>query len=91
MSTRGHGDTEVVIEIAPTLEHPMVLDEIAVGFPGDDNEWAEYLRHFAEGGTLSWCVQGLRLSARPSVKVPKAVVGDATDDLHDESMGQSAG
>jgi hypothetical protein len=70
MSTRGHGDSEVVIEITPTLEHPMMLDEIAVWFPGNDDEWAECLRHYAEVGELSWCVPGLRLSARPNVKVP---------------------
>jgi hypothetical protein len=79
MSTRGHGDTEVVIEIAPTPEQPMMLDEIAVLFPGNDDEWAECLRHYTEAGTPSWCVQRLRLSARPNVKVPKAVVDDATD------------
>lgn len=39
MSTRGYGDTEVVIEIVPTPEHPMMLDEIAVQFPGGDDEW----------------------------------------------------
>jgi hypothetical protein len=90
MSTCGHGDAEVVIEIAPTLEQPMILDEIAVGFFGNDDEWAEFLSYYSETGTLSWCVEGLRLSARPNVKVPKTVVDDATGDVSDESMGQSA-
>ena len=67
MSTRGHGDTEVVIEIAPTPEYPMMLDEIAVQFPGNDDEWAECLSRYTEAGTPSWCVQRLRLSARPNV------------------------
>lgn len=71
MSTRGHGDTEVVIEIVPTLEHPMILDELEVQFPGNDDEWAEDLRHYTEAGTPSWCVERLRLTARPNAKVPK--------------------
>jgi hypothetical protein len=73
MSTRSYGDSAVVIEIAPTPEHPMMLDEIAVLFFGSDDEWAECLRHYTEAGNLFWCVQQLRLSARPKVKVPKAV------------------
>jgi hypothetical protein len=68
--TRGNGDTEVVIEIAPTPEHPMILEEIAVQFSGDDDEWADCLRCYTEAGTPTWCVQRLRLSARPNVAAP---------------------
>jgi hypothetical protein len=77
MSTRSYGDSAVVIEIAPTPEQPMMLDEIAVLFFGSDDEWAECLRHYTEAGNLFWCVERLQLSARPIVKVQKTVVDDA--------------
>ena len=65
VSTRGHGDSDVVIEIAPTPEHPMMLDEIVVQFSGTDDEWAECPRYYTEADTLCWCVERLRLGARP--------------------------
>jgi len=71
MSTRSYDDTIVEIEIAPTPEHPMMLDEMAVQFYGNDDQWAECLHDFTEIGELSWCVPHLRLSARPTVKAPK--------------------
>jgi hypothetical protein len=42
------------------------LPLIAVQFSGNDDEWAECLRYYTEVGTLGWCVQRLRVSARPS-------------------------
>jgi hypothetical protein len=65
ISTSSHDDAEVVIEIAPTSECPMILDDIAIQFPGNDDEWAECLRYYNEAGTLTECVNRLRLSARP--------------------------
>lgn len=64
MRTYSHDDSAVVMEIAPTAEHPMVLDEVAVGFYGDDETWAKILRYYTEVGSLEWCVQQLRLSVR---------------------------
>jgi hypothetical protein len=60
--TRGWGDTEVVIEIDPVADQPVIIGEASVHFPGSDDEWNECVRDYADTGrwTLSWCVS-LRL------------------------------
>lgn len=60
--TRGWGDTEVVIEIAPVADQPVTIGEASVHFPGSDEEWNKFVRDYAGTGrsTMSWCVS-LRL------------------------------
>ena len=62
--TRGHGDTEVVIEIVPVAEQPVTIGEASVHFLGSEEEWNQYCHEDAsrEGSIelLSCCV-ALRL------------------------------
>ena len=60
--TRGWGDPEVVIEIVPVADQPVIIGEASIHFPGSEDEWNECVRDYADTGRwdLSWCVS-LRL------------------------------
>jgi hypothetical protein len=60
MRTRGYGDTAAVIEVLSTSDHPVIVDDAAILFPGNDGEWDEFLQSYAKGEMMLWCVE-LRL------------------------------
>jgi hypothetical protein len=62
--TRGHGDTETTIDVVSTPDHPVIVADAAILFPGDEREWDEFRQRYAETGKISWCVTlRLRLAA----------------------------
>jgi|SRR5882724_6879223 len=61
IQTKGWGDTAVVWEIAPTQEQPVIIEQAAICFPGnEDEDWIESWRSYERTGTLDWAV-ALRL------------------------------
>jgi hypothetical protein len=61
--TRGHGDPEVVIEIVPAADQPVMVGEASVHFLGSEDEWNQYCQEDTDRGgstELSCCVS-LRL------------------------------
>lgn len=64
MTTRGYGDSAVAIEVHSTSDHPVIVGDAAIVFPGDDGEWDEFLPSYAKDETMLWCVElPLRLVA----------------------------
>jgi hypothetical protein len=60
--TRGHGDSEVVIEVVPVPDQPVTIGEASVSFLGTEDDWNKYCREYTDrrGSTFSCCVS-LRL------------------------------
>ena len=54
ITTKGRGDTAIVLEIAPTREQCVRIEEAAIAFPGGEDDLREILQSYERTGTLGW-------------------------------------
>lgn len=58
----GEGDIVVEVEIEALPEHPIVINEATLDYPGSDEEWRDDLDSYAHGREIGvWAVNLLRL------------------------------